>query len=239
MTDLRRAISESVNTYFYMIGGGYQSIKGLGPDRIKSWLERFGWGEPTGIDLPNEGQGILPFINQDWRLGNTYHLSIGQGNFSITPLQVAVAYAALANGGILYQPQVVKQVIKKDGKEQEIIMEIDPVILNSAVADYESIEIVREGMRQAVTDPRSSTHALNRLSVSSAVKTGTAQTGREGVYHNWIGIFAPYEDPEIVLILMIRDVAESMIAVRAVAQDILSLYFDHKNDKFNQKDIHD
>lgn len=233
MTDLRRAIAESVNTYFYMIGGGYQDIRGLGPDKIKSWLARFGWDRITGIDLPNEGRGLLPEIDENWRLGNTYHFSIGQGNFSVTPLQVANAYVALANGGTLYRPQLVHQIVRQVDGEMMVIEEKMPQIIDASVASYDNIKVIREGMRQAVTSPQSSTHSLDSLPVSLAVKTGTAQTGRDNVYHNWIALFAPYEEPEIVMVFMICDVDESMIAVRSVAQDVLNLYFSDKNDKFN------
>jgi penicillin-binding protein 2 len=233
MTDMRRAIAESVNTYFYMIGGGHQEITGLGANRIKDWLTRFGWDKLTGIDLPNEGAGVLPNIDQNWRLGNTYHLSIGQGSFSATPMQVASAYVAIANGGTLYRPQIVSRVIRQINGEKILIEQKEPEIITRSVASYENIRIVQEGMRQAVTSPQSSTYAMNSLLVNSAVKTGTAQTGRDRVYHNWIALFAPYEEPEIVMVFMIKDVKESMIAVRSVAQDVLRLYFDDKDDKFN------
>lgn len=233
-TDLRKAIASSVNVYFYMIGGGYQEVRGLGPNKIIEWLGKFGWNQTTGIDLPNEGRGVLPEIDQDWRLGNTYHLSIGQGHFSVTPLQVAVAYAALANGGVLYQPQVVNQIIRQMNGAQVVVREFTPIVANPSVASYENIKIVQEGMRQAVTSPQGSTYLLNSLPVTSAAKTGTAQTGRDNVYHNWIALFAPYEDPELVMVFMIRDVHDSMVAVRSVAYDVLDLYFSDKNDKFSQ-----
>ncbi len=233
-TDLRKAIASSVNVYFYMIGGGYQEVRGLGPNKIIEWLGKFGWNQTTGIDLPNEGKGVLPEINQNWRLGNTYHLSIGQGHFSVTPLQVAVAYAALANGGVLYQPQVVNQIIRQMNGAQVVVREFTPIVANPSVASYENIKIVQEGMRQAVTSPQGSTYLLNSLPVTSAAKTGTAQTGRDNVYHNWIALFAPYEDPELVMVFMIRDVHDSMVAVRSVAYDVLDLYFSGKNDKFSQ-----
>jgi penicillin-binding protein 2 len=220
--------------YFYMIGGGYQEVRGLGPNKIIEWLGKFGWNQTTGIDLPNEGKGVLPEINQNWRLGNTYHLSIGQGHFSVTPLQVAVAYAALANGGVLYQPQVVNQIIRQMNGAQVVVREFTPIVANPSVASYENIKIVQEGMRQAVTSPQGSTYLLNGLPVTSAAKTGTAQTGRDNVYHNWIALFAPYEDPELVMVFMIRDVHDSMVAVRSVAYDVLDLYFSGKNDKFSQ-----
>ncbi len=238
MTDMRRSLAESVNTYFYMIGGGYEDQRGLGASKIKEWLESFGWDDQTGIDLPNEGRGRLPNIDHNWRLGSTYHFSIGQGDFSVTPLQVASAYAALANGGILYQPQLVHQIIRQNGNERETVETFEPRIVNPSVASYDSIRVVREGMRQAVTSPQSPTHSLNNLPVTAAIKTGTAQTGRDQVYHNWIALFAPYEEPEVVMVFMIRDVYESMIAVRSVAQDVLGLYFSDKGDKFSQdKDL--
>jgi len=159
-------------------------------------------------------------------------LSIGQGRFSVTPLQVASAYAALANGGILYQPQVVQQVVRQIDGEMVIVRDFNPIIVNSSVASYENIKIVQEGMRQAVTSPQGSTYLLNSLPVSVATKTGTAQTGQEAVYHNWIALFAPYEEPELVMVFMIRDVHDSMVAVRSVAHDVLNLYFGEKSDKF-------
>ncbi|MBI4276703.1 hypothetical protein HY629_02590, partial [Candidatus Uhrbacteria bacterium] len=72
-TDIRRAIAESVNTFFYMIGGGFERMQGLGATKIKAYLERFGWGKKTNIDLPGEGRGLLPDIDKNWRLGDTYH----------------------------------------------------------------------------------------------------------------------------------------------------------------------
>ncbi|MBI2003172.1 MAG: hypothetical protein HYS76_01145, partial [Candidatus Wildermuthbacteria bacterium] len=77
ITDIKRAIAESVNTFFYMIGGGFERMQGLGATTIKAYLERFGWGKKTNIDLPGEGRGLLPDIDKNWRLGDTYHFSIG------------------------------------------------------------------------------------------------------------------------------------------------------------------
>ena len=111
-----RAIADSVNTFFYTIGGGYGDLKGLGTAKMKFYLERFGFGAPSGIDLPQEGKGIIPdpqwkekTWNEKWYLGDTYNTSIGQGNLLVTPLQVAVGYSALANGGKLIKPILVKK----------------------------------------------------------------------------------------------------------------------------------
>ena len=221
-SDLRRAIAESVNTFFYQIGGGYQKFIGLGATKIKKWLQAFNWGSKTGIDLPEEGEGILPNLEDDWRLGDTYHLSIGQGSFSITPLQVAAAYEAIANGGIIFQPQVVSEIIDS---EKKIIQKIEPKILREISAGDDNFKVVREGMRQAVISPQGSSYLLSSLPVSAAAKTGTAQTGKADVYHNWVTVFAPYPDPQIVLTVVIENVPGVQVASLLVAQDVLNWYF--------------
>ena len=221
-SNLKRAIAESVNTFFYQVGGGYEKFKGLGATKIKEWLAKFNWGSKTNIDLPKEGQGFLPDLEKEWRLGDTYHLSIGQGPFAITPLQVAVAYAAIANGGKIYQPQVVQKIIDVN---KNIIEEKAPNLLSEIPTDSENLEVVRQGMKQAVTSPQGSSNLLNSLPVSSAAKTGTAQTGEKEHYHNWISVFAPYEDPEIVLVIVIDDVEEKMAVAIPPAEQILNWYF--------------
>ena len=225
LSDLKRALAESVNTFFYQIGGGYENLKGLGATKIKEWLQIFNWGSKTGIDLPREGAGILPDLANDWRLGDTYHLSIGQGPFAITPLQVATAYVALANGGTVFQPQVVKKIINSD---KNTVQEIAPKIIKVIPAEADNTAVVREGMRQGVTSPQGSSYMLNFLPVSAAAKTGTAQTGKEEVYHNWVAAFAPYDDPEIVLVILIENVTGVQAAALPVAQEVLNWYFNPK-----------
>ncbi len=222
-SDLKRAIAESVNTFFYQIGGGYEDFEGLGVTKIIQWLEEFGWDTKTGVDLPKEGKGTLPVIDDGWTLGYTYHLSIGQGPFSITPIQVAAAFAAIANGGDLFQPQIVKKVIDS---EKELVKEIPPKVLRSIPVNPENLEVVRQGMRQAVTSPQGSAHLLNFLPVAVAAKTGTAQISKEKeIYHNWVTVLAPYEDPQMVLTVVLERVPGMQAAVLPVAQQVLSWYF--------------
>ena len=234
-TDLRKAIAQSVNVYFYTIGGGYKEKVGLGPGRIKNYLELFGWGEKTGIDLPNEGTGLVPGPewkaayfekkeDQIWYDGNTYYLSIGQEYVSATPLQVTASIAAIANRGKLFQPQVVKSIV--DGQETQ---EIEPKIIRENFINSKNLQVVREGMRQTVTQGTASGY-LDLLPVTSAAKTGSAQTGRKNKYeqellHNWVTIFAPYDNPEIVLTIMLEDVPGVMAAPLPVAKEILEWYF--------------
>ncbi|MBI4123131.1 MAG: penicillin-binding protein 2 [Parcubacteria group bacterium] len=228
-SDVKRAIAESVNTFFYIIGGGYEGRQGLGPESIKEVLEKFGWNQKTGIDLFGEGQGVLPDITQQWRLGDTYHLSIGQGVFSITPLQVASAFGAIANGGQLLQPQMVHQVLDS---HKNVVEEFSPHVLKSNLADPENLNVVREGMRQTVTTG-SATGFLDALPVAAAAKTGTAQTGRKTLggkdyLYSWIVTFAPFDHPDFLMVVAVEDVAEGNAASLPVARDVMQWYFSNK-----------
>lgn len=226
-SDIKRALAESVNTFFYKIGGGFEGFKGLGPTRIKNWLKAFNWGSKTGIDLPKEGEGILPNLEDEWRIGNTYHFSIGQGPFSATPIQVASAYVSIANKGKIYQPQVVKEIIDK---EKKVVKTLEPIVVKDIPVSAENLDVIRQGMRLGVTSPDGSSYSLSSLPVSAAAKTGTAQTGKK-TYDNrdyldsWIGVFAPYEDPEIVIVAVVEGVEEGQVAAIPIAREVLEWYF--------------
>lgn len=228
-TALRKAIAVSCNVYFYTIGGGYGGQAGLGPTRIKKYLQIFGWGEKTGIDLPGEKSGFIPdkqwketVKKEPWRDGDTYHFSIGQGDLLVTPVQVAAAYSAIANGGTIYRPRIVDKIV---GPDKNIIEQTKPEVIGQVAVDKENLKIVREGMREGVL--YGSSVALNSLPVSSAAKTGTAQTSKVGYYQNWVSVFAPYENPEVVLVVVVEDVQGLQAAAVPVAQGILYWYFTH------------
>ncbi len=228
--DLKRAIAVSSNVYFYIIGGGYEDQEGLGATLTRKYLELFGWGLKTGIDLPNEKGGFVPYpewktekTGEPWRTGDSYNLSIGQGDLSVTPLQVTYAYNAIANGGKLMKPMLVKKVLDEEGqiieiKEKETVEKIS--------ISPENIEKARQGMRDAVV--YGSATVLGNLPVEAAAKTGTAQIPKAGHYHNWVSVFAPYDDPEIVLTVMIEEVEGIRAASLPVAREILEYYFGEK-----------
>jgi penicillin-binding protein 2 len=231
-TDMRKAIAESCNVYFYTIGGGYKKQEGLGPTRIKKYLELFGWGNKTGIDLPAEEKGLVPSPEwkqenkgEGWWDGDTYNLSIGQGDIMVTPIQVVTAFSAIANGGILLEPKLVKEIVDNDKK---LIEELKPKIIRDNFIDPDNLEIIRQGMRWAVTgqnSPNASSVTLNSLPVEVAAKTGTAQTPYDNHFHNWITVFAPYDDPEIVLTLMFENVEDIRTVALPAAKEILEWYF--------------
>jgi len=230
LTDARKAIAESVNTYFYHIGGGYEDTTGLGIDRMDKYFAMFGLGSQTGIDLPNEGVGFLPTKewkeatkNEKWYIGDTYHVSIGQGDLLVTPIQVAYYLNYFANNGTLYRPHLVKYVLSSEDK---LVSITDTTPVKSNIIDSYNLKIVREGMRQAVTN--GSAIRLNSLPVSAAGKTGTAQWSTEKKPHAWFIGFAPYDNPEVAITILIEEGEEGSATAVAVADQFLRWYFSSK-----------
>lgn len=219
-TDLRRAIAVSSDVYFYTLGGGYGGIGGLGMERMKRYEERFGYGARTGIDLPGEADGFLPDpawkekkIGERWYIGDDYHASIGQGFITATPLQIANSIAAIANGGMLYTPHVL------DGTEAMS----RPVSVSADI-----LRVVREGMRETVTE--GTAQSLQTLPVAVAGKTGTAQYGTGDLTHGWFVSFAPYENPELVMIVLAEGQSkDSTYHAVPITKTVLEWYFSDRN----------
>ncbi len=191
--DMRTAIAVSSDEYFYTIGGGFQGQRGLGIAKIDEYSRLFGMEEKTGIDLKGEVEGVIPtpqwkeriFGEDDpWRIGNTYHTSIGQFGFQMTPLQAVRFTAAIANGGKLLKPQ----------------------LLASSTAEFREIDIpeayfqvAREGMRMAVISDRTdaTVKSLNIPGIKISAKTGTAQLGYNNEFMNsWSVGYWPAENPK-------------------------------------------
>ncbi|MDO8530358.1 MAG: penicillin-binding protein 2 [bacterium] len=230
--DMREALAVSSNIYFYTVGGGYGSQKGLGPSGIKKYLDLFGWEEKTGVDIPGEYSGFVPSPewkmekkNENWWDGDTYNLSIGQSDLKVTPLHVAHAYSYIANGGTLYKPQIVQKITDSSQKEPRIVEEFKPEVIRSNFIDAENLRVIREGMRDGVQKPYGSSHMLNTLPFSVAGKTGTAETGKAGHYNTWSSNFAPYDNPEIVFVVTIEGVQGLRAASLPVANEVLYWWY--------------
>jgi penicillin-binding protein 2 len=232
LTNIYKAIAWSVNTYFYIIGGGYNDIQGLGTDNLEKYLKAFGFGDKTGIDLAGESTGLVPTPvwkmktkNEQWYIGDTYHLAIGQGDFLATPLQIANYTACIANGGTLYEPHLVKEIMPNQG-DSEII---NPKILRDNFIDRENIDIVKRAMRQTVTI--GSAQSLNNLSIAVAGKTGTAQWHPDKNNHAWFTGFAPYENPEVAITILVEEGGEGSSVSVPIAANILNWYFNEYQPK--------
>ncbi len=213
LTNVYHAIADSVNTFFYMIGGGNESFPGMGLEKLMTAALTFGYGQKTGVDLPGEADGFLPSKKwkeeakgEPWYIGDTYNVSIGQGDFLVTPLQVARATAVFANGGNLVTPHF---VLGDDQPVQNIL-------------EDDIVDIVRDGMRQTVT--AGSARMLQTIPVPVAGKTGTAQWSSTKDPHSWFTGFAPFEDPEIVITVLVEQGGEETSAL-PITQDILRWYF--------------
>ncbi|MDP3981951.1 MAG: penicillin-binding protein 2 [bacterium] len=225
-SDVKRAIAESVNTFFYIVGGGFETFRGLGPAKIIEYYKLFGLGQRTGIDIWGEGRGILPSVDANWRLGSTYHLAIGQGAFAATPLQIASGFVGIANGGTIYKPQLVAAILDSINGGQR---NIDPEIVKENIGTPRHSETVRQGMRQTVTSG-SAQGWLNSLPVAVAAKTGTAQTGRtdgqgRDYLYTWTVAFAPYENPEIVFVIVVEDALEGQVTALPIVREVFLNYF--------------
>jgi penicillin-binding protein 2 len=225
-TNVYKAIADSVNTFFYYIGGGYKEFSGLGLERILKYLDEFNFGTKLGIDLPGEKDGFLPsrewkdrIKGEPWYIGDTYHLSIGQGDFLTTPLQITNMTASIANGGVIYRPHIVESI--KDFKNTEV-EEIKPEIISDEFKNDENVEIIRKAMRQTVTS--GSGVALNSLSFSSAGKTGTAQVGGDKDSHAWFTAFAPFEEPKIAITVLIENGGGGDVVAVPVVREVLRWY---------------
>lgn len=221
LTDVRKAIAWSVNTFFYIVGGGLDSVTGLGVERITDYAEKFGFGKKTGIDLPGEAEGFLPtkewkerVKGERWFVGDTYHLAIGQGDLLVTPLQMAAATAIVANRGTPVRPHLVTAV---DGKP------VEPTPSELAPLDPTMLEIVRQGMRQTVT--AGTAPSLNSLAYPVAGKTGTAQPGGDVPTHAWFVGFGPYTDPDLAIAVLIENGGEGSSAAVPVARELFRWWF--------------
>jgi penicillin-binding protein 2 len=211
LVNMKRAIAVSSNVYFFIIGGGFEGRIGLGIERIEKWARAFGLGKKTGIPLFGEVTGTIPspkwkaenFEGDEWRIGDTYNTSIGQYGFQITPIQAVRATAAIANGGTLLLPRLVKGANP------------DPTLIGVSPDD---IKVVRDGMRMAVKSPDGTARALNILGISIAGKTGTAQIGIDNQWmHSWAIGFWPTSNPKYAFATVLEQAPDGTLAGSAPA----------------------
>lgn len=195
---MKEAIAFSSNVYFYIIGGGFADQPGLGITKMDKYFDLFGFGKPTGVELANEQSGTVPSpawkqenFDDDWRLGDTYFTAIGQYGWQVTPLQMLVAYAAIANGGKFFTPHLQAEKIGDYHEE-----ELDPWALS----------IVREGMHMTTYYAGGTARSLEKPYVKIAAKSGTAELDfAKARLNTWAAGYWPYEEPEYAFILLMEN----------------------------------
>ena len=224
VTNATKALAWSVNTFYYYIGGGYKNFTGLGVNRIVKYFKMFNLASVTNIDIPGEQPGFLPSKEwktktkkEPWYVGDTYNLSIGQGDLLVTPLQVAVWTSAIANGGYLVKPRIVDSFVEPNS-HNKIKNEI---VKTNIDVNKDHILLAQRGMRQCVTD--GSCQLLQYLNFAATGKTGTAQWNTNNKQnHAWFTAFAPYDSPKIVVTVLIEEGEGGATTAMPVAYDFLN-----------------
>ena len=232
--NLVSALAQSSDVYFYIIGGGSPAmstpmlndpsdygISGLGISRLYSWWEKFGLGKPTGIDVPSEESGFLPTpewkqrkMGTPWLLGDTYNVSIGQGDLLLTPLQLLNYIDAIANGGKIYRPF--------------LNASSTPQVLEDLSSLLPEINEVQKGLRATVNAPAGTAYTMNDLPFSVCAKTGSAQVKNNQQENALFVGYAPCDNPKIAILILIENSKEGSLNAVPIAKDVLNWYYENR-----------
>lgn len=224
------AITNSCNPFFYEVG--YQ-LNAVDPYILPNYARRMGLGVPTGMtDLP-EAIGTIPDpdwvrVNKGltWNFSFAVSMAIGQGEVEVTPLQMVRMYAAIANGGRLYKPQIVRETGILDQRN----MVANPQVVGVLDVRPDVLAVVREGMCNVITTQRGTASHIFRnselLNIGVCGKTGTAQAPGEGVPpHSWFIAYAPAENPQIAIVVMIENAGDGSAIAAPITRRILEYYY--------------
>ena len=227
--DVRSALAESSNIFFASIGGGWPPINGIGIEKLRGYWAAFGLGAKTGIDAKPEAGGFLPNpaeklerTGQPWRLGDTFNASIGQGDLLISPLQLINYIAGIANGGVIYRPHLMK-ALAGEARTPEVLVD---------VSEWQG-EIVQaqRGMRDGVVKSYGTSNLLHTLPISVAAKTGSAQIQNNRKTNAFFVGYAPYEKPELAVLVLIEDAKSGSLNAVPIAKDVFAWYYENRMNK--------
>lgn len=232
---LREGLSQSCNIVFYEIA---KTLNDRDPNLLAQYARAFGLGEPTGVRGIDESPGTVPdpawkrrATGQDWFGGDAANLAIGQGFLTATPLQMANLYAALANGGVLRTPLLVKRVVPKNGGAPEVFEARERRRLPLSAA---ALDAIRSAMRETAAHPKGTAYyAFRGFGVPVAAKTGSAEfqgerppTARQGLdSHAWFAGFAPADRPELVIVVLVEGGGGGAQTAAPLARRLLERYF--------------
>jgi penicillin-binding protein 2 len=232
---------QSCDVYFYNVG------KLLGVDKLAEYARHFGLGAPTGVELPREKRGLIPTrdwkqarLKEPWQIGETISVSIGQGYNLVTPLQLVVAYSALANGGVVWQPRLIKQIETVEGR---VIEAFAPKSKGTVPLSDEVITRLRKALWGVVNEEGGTGRAARIKGGDVAGKTGTAQVvglpddekarktrilSARHRDHALFVCFAPADDPEIAVAVIVENAGNGGVVAAPIAGKILDAYFERK-----------
>lgn len=225
--DMKKSIVESANPYYYRLADQ------IGHKPIVETADIFGLGKKTGIDIPGEKRGILPdvewkkkVIGSGWYKGDTILLSIGQGYLTVTPLQIAVLYAAIANKGYVYSPHLAKNLVDFSGEKVEEILGKKYEIKKFPKRYY---DILNDALIATVAQNNGTTKILRRKDITVAAKSGSAQNAHSKTTHAWVAGYFPAEDPEIVFTVVLEGAGGGGAMGGAMAKKFIDKYMEIKN----------
>lgn len=243
--NLYRAIVQSCNIYFYHMA------ERVGMDRMARYARDFGLGTPSGLGLNSEQGGFIPtkaWYNKNmpggFRIGHTLNSGVGQGNVTVTPLQLAVLFSTIANGGKLYLPQIVERIESTDG---EVVQEFPPQIRRRVQVSQKTLGLIREALSGVVNNPLGTAHEAQINDIEVAGKTGTAQVRKIGkarrggkewrrfMDHAWFAAYAPVGDPEIVVVVLVEHGGSAAKVAAPEAIKIIRHYFKQIKPRRQQK----
>jgi len=223
------ALALSSDIYFYIFGGGYEDIEGLGIDRLQKYAEKYMISKTLGIDLLGESPGFIPTPDwklatkgEEWYLGDDYNTAIGQGDILTTPLQINAVTAAIANGGNIYRPHLIKSITDADGQSK---LTTQPEVISQNIISSDNIAIIRQGLENVVTN--GTAKIMQSAPVSVAGKTGTAQYANNEKEHAWFTCYAPADNPQIAVTVFVEGGGEGSDAAAPIALEIINSYFKH------------
>jgi penicillin-binding protein 2 len=228
---LPRALQVSSDVFFYRLG---LMADHRGGDVVQKWARRLGLGRPTGIDLPGEVDGLVPspawrnrlfrrnLTERPWSSGDNVNLSVGQGDLQANPLQMAVAYSTIANGGRVVTPHVGLRIEDTQGR---VLQKIEPRPRRRLDISESTRSAIMSGLRAAANDPGgTSTAVFDGFPITIAGKTGTAERGLQGD-QSWYVAAAPYDDPRVVVAVTVERGGFGAEAAAPAARRVLASYF--------------
>jgi penicillin-binding protein 2 len=241
--NLKRALSESCDVYFYQVG------QRLGVNRLAKYANRLGLGRKTGVEMEHEKAGLIPTsewkmkrYGKPWQEGETLSVAIGQGFDLVTPVQLALMTATVANGGTLYRPSLIEEVRDPEGR---VLEKFKPTVRERFTGQGRNLKLVRDALVEAVNGRHGTGRRARLKNITVAGKTGTAQVVRLKQYrhlkekdipykyrdHAWFTCFAPAENPEIAVTVLVEHGLHGGSAAAPIAKAVLEKYFAGRLDK--------
>jgi len=227
--NLKDALTASCDVTFYAVG---LALDGIDPNILPTFGRAFGLGVPTGLQEIPEFSGLMPdpewkqaAYGEAWWPGDSVNLAIGQGYLLVTPLQVARMMAAVANGGTLYRPYVVARIGAGGDEYPEIVFQ--PEATGSLPVSPEHLQTIREALAGVTTSPiGTAAHRFVGMSIPVAGKTGTAQApGAESLPHSWFAAYAPADQPEIAVVVMVENAGEGSTVAAPMVRQVVEAYY--------------